>query len=61
VFILILLGFIIHWLSDGFKEKYRTWFVDTPLAVKAIIVILAVLLIYQGRSAELQPFIYFQF
>jgi D-alanyl-lipoteichoic acid acyltransferase DltB (MBOAT superfamily) len=61
IFGIILIGFILHWLPDNFKEKYRGWFIKTPLAVKIIIVILVVFIIYQVKEAAIQPFIYFKF
>ncbi len=61
VFAIILIGFILHWLPANFKEKYRGWFIQTPLVVKIIAVILVVLVIYQVKSAAIQPFIYFKF
>jgi D-alanyl-lipoteichoic acid acyltransferase DltB (MBOAT superfamily) len=61
IFFIILMGFILHWLPDNFKEKYRGWFIKTPLVVKIIIVILVVFIIYQVKEAAIQPFIYFKF
>ena len=61
IFGLMLFAMIIHWLPATFKEKYRTFFADTPQWVKVIIIVAVIFLIYQVRSAEIQPFIYFQF
>ena len=61
VFSVILFGFITHWLSSGFKEKYKNWFIDSPIYMKAIIASLVAFIVFQARSADLQPFIYFQF
>lgn len=61
VFAIILAGFIIHWLPASLKEKYRGLFIQSHMVIKLIIIILAVFLIYQAKSAEIQPFIYFQF
>lgn len=61
IFFIILLGFIIHWLPDGFKEYYRGRFIRTSIYTKALIFILAILLITQVKSSMIQPFIYFQF
>ena len=54
-------GFSIHWLPYSIKEKYRGWFITTPIYVKAILTVLAVILIVQVKSSIIQPFIYFQF
>lgn len=61
VFGLILIGYIIHWLSTNVKAWYENLFIHSPVYVKGLLVVLIVFLIYQARTAELQPFIYFQF
>ena len=61
VFLIIVAGFIIHWLPDWVKEKYRGWFIVTPIYAKVMITVLAVLLIIQFKSSVIQPFIYYQF
>jgi len=61
IFILILLGMIIHWLPENFKRRYRLWFAQTPLFLMALICVLVIFVIYQFITADLQSFIYFQF
>ncbi len=61
IFGVIAIGFILHWLPASFKERYRGWFIQTPLVVKLAAVILLVIIIYQVKSAAIQPFIYFKF
>ena len=61
VFLVMLLGFVIHWLPESFKVKYRDWFIGTPIYAKILISVVVVFIIYQSVSAELQPFIYFRF
>ena len=61
VFVLFLLGMIIHWLPEDWKRRYRLAFAALPLPVMSLVCILAVLIIFQFVSAEMQPFIYFQF
>ena len=61
VFAIIVVGFILHWLPAGFKERYRGWFIQSPLIVKILAVIILVVVIYQVKSAAIQPFIYFKF
>jgi D-alanyl-lipoteichoic acid acyltransferase DltB (MBOAT superfamily) len=61
VFLLFILGMIIHWLPERFKRRYRLWFAAMPLWLMAIVCIFAVFVIYQFISADLQAFIYFQF
>jgi D-alanyl-lipoteichoic acid acyltransferase DltB (MBOAT superfamily) len=61
VFILMAVAFVIHFLPAKFKSWYRNLFVKLPVVLKLLIVALAVIIMYQASSAELQPFIYFQF
>lgn len=61
IFAIILIGFVIHWLPASFKETYRGLFIKSHILIKILIATLAVILIYQFKSADVQPFIYFQF
>lgn len=61
VFVLILLGYFIHWIPEKIKIAYRNWFATRPFAVMGIFVILIVFCMYQIMGGEMQPFIYFQF
>jgi D-alanyl-lipoteichoic acid acyltransferase DltB (MBOAT superfamily) len=61
VFLVMLFGFVIHWISENMKEKITNWFVGTPIWAKAVIVAVVVIVIYQSISSEMQAFIYFQF
>ena len=61
VFLLILLGLIIHWMPENFKRRYRVWFAKMPLPLMAVVCALIVFVIYQFITADLQSFIYFQF
>ena len=54
-------GMIIHWLPTNWKRRYRLWFSAMPLWLMVIVVCVAIVVIYQFVSAEMQPFIYFQF
>ncbi len=61
VFSLIILGLIIHWLPAKMKQWYRIRFAKLPKLVILSAVVLTVFIIYQFITADLQPFIYFQF
>ena len=61
VVILFLLGMVIHWLPTKFKQWYRLNFAMMPLWLMVICVVVAVVVIYQFITADMQPFIYFQF
>ncbi len=61
IFVLLAVAYFIHWLPSGFKEQYRGWFIETPVWAKVLISVLVFIIIYQAKSSEVQPFIYFQF
>ncbi len=61
VVILFVLGMIIHWLPAKWKQWYRINFALLPVWVIGIIVVVSVFIVYQFITADLQPFIYFQF
>ncbi len=61
VFAVILFGMMVHWLSVPCKEKYTSWFVNSPVWIKILICVGTVFMLYQVKASELQPFIYFQF
>lgn len=61
VFITFLVGMIIHWLPERFKRRYRLWFAQMPIPLMLLVVVLGVVVVYQFITADLQPFIYFQF
>lgn len=61
VFIVMLCGFIIHWLSVKTKDWYRNLFYRLPITAKALAVVIVIFLIYQAKISDLQTFIYFQF
>ena len=61
VFLVMLFGFVIHWLSENFKKKIENWFIQTPIWAKAVIATVVVIVVYQSISSDMQAFIYFQF
>ena len=54
-------GMVIHWLPTNWKRRYRLWFSAMPIWAIVIAVIIAIAVIYQFVTADVQPFIYFQF
>ncbi len=58
---MLLFGLVMHWLPDKIKCAYRDWFIERPLYQKVLVSSAIVFVIYQSISAELTPFIYFQF
>jgi len=61
VFILFIMGMIIHWLPTRWKRWYRINFAMLPIWAIGLIVVITVFILYQFVTADLQPFIYFQF
>lgn len=54
-------GMVIHWLPTNWKRRYRLAFSALPLWLMVIVVCVAIIVIYQFVTADMQPFIYFQF
>ena len=54
-------GMVIHWLPTDWKRRYRLRFSAMPVWLIVIAVCVAILVIYQFVTADMQPFIYFQF
>ncbi len=61
VFLVMLFGFFIHWLSQKWKDRIMNWFIDSPIWMQAIVATVIVVIVYQSISSDMQPFIYFQF
>ena len=61
IILVFIIGMLIHWLPDNFKRRYRIWFAKMPLALMVIACAVAVFIICQFITADLQSFIYFQF
>jgi D-alanyl-lipoteichoic acid acyltransferase DltB (MBOAT superfamily) len=61
VFSVILIGYLIHWIPENIKVRYRTWFSNLHPAFMLLISAISVIVMYQFMSGEMQPFIYFQF
>ncbi len=61
IFSVILLGFAIHLIPDSFEIRLQNLFNNKWWPSLGFVAILSVILIYQFKSSEVQPFIYFQF
>jgi alginate O-acetyltransferase complex protein AlgI len=61
VFLVILTGYIIHYLPERIKESYRGLFIRVPLPVQLAFIFVVGLLLFQMRTTEVMPFIYFRF
>jgi D-alanyl-lipoteichoic acid acyltransferase DltB (MBOAT superfamily) len=58
---LMFIALVIHWMPVRWKEFYRGTFIRIPLVAKVIVVVVVAMVIFQVKSADLQPFIYFRF
>ncbi|MDX9906915.1 MAG: MBOAT family protein [Bacteroidales bacterium] len=61
VFLVLALGYAGHFFSRRYKLKLEEIFSKSPLPVQALAVSLVIWIILQVASAQVQPFIYFQF
>ncbi|WP_027395391.1 MBOAT family O-acyltransferase [Aquimarina latercula] len=61
VFIVMLLGYITHWLPYKTKDWILDQFIKSNVIVKGIIAVIVAVICYQTYAADFQPFIYFQF
>lgn len=61
VAILILLGYITHFMSDKWGRAIQSWFSTLPLYTYPLLLTAVIWLVMQMRSGGVQPFIYFQF
>ena len=61
VVMLFVLGMVVHWLPSRVKRWYRVRFAQLPIWAIILIVVAAIVSVYQFVTADLQAFIYFQF
>jgi alginate O-acetyltransferase complex protein AlgI len=61
VFLLMIVGYTIHFLPERIKEAYRGLFIKMPVVVQLAVIMIFAVLLYQMRSIDVMPFIYFRF
>ena len=61
VFGIMLVGFLMHWCPPQWKEYIRGWYVLRHPVWKVLMAVVLFFVLYQMKSATIQPFIYFQF
>lgn len=61
VFIVMLVGYLIHWLPTKTKTWYQEKFIGLPIYLKIVTIVVTVFGVYQAVSSDMQAFIYFQF
>jgi len=58
---LLFLGYVLHFLPLSWTATARSAVIRLPLLLQALLVVLFVWIVIQVKSADVQPFIYFQF
>jgi D-alanyl-lipoteichoic acid acyltransferase DltB (MBOAT superfamily) len=61
VFALITTGFLVHFLPAWVRIKTEQLMIKSPAVLQAFILALIIWVVYQTKTADVQPFIYFQF
>lgn len=61
IFIVLVLGMTLHLLPQSWKNGYTNAFIRLPLPAKAAVLVVTAFGLFQVMSADIQPFIYFQF
>lgn len=59
--LLIASGYILHFLPEKTKESYRGLFIRIPAVAQMAAIIIVAILLFQMRTTEVMPFIYFRF
>jgi alginate O-acetyltransferase complex protein AlgI len=59
--LLMAVGYIIHFLPEKTKESYRGLFIEIPLVAQLAVIFAVAILLFQMRTTEVMPFIYFRF
>jgi D-alanyl-lipoteichoic acid acyltransferase DltB (MBOAT superfamily) len=59
--IVMLIGYIIHWLPGKTKLFGEKLFTKLPMYVQSIVVAIILVFVYQAFSDTFKPFVYFQF
>lgn len=61
VFLLMLLGYLLHFLPDNVDKIVQKRFESAPMVLQSMALALMIWMVIQTQTAEVQPFIYFQF
>ena len=59
--LLMVVAYIIHFLPERIKESYRGLFIRIPLVAQLAVIMVVAILLFQMRTTEVMPFIYFRF
>ncbi|MBQ9363094.1 MAG: MBOAT family protein, partial [Bacteroidaceae bacterium] len=58
---LMFLGYALHFLPQSWSKITQGVVTRLPLPIQALLVVLVIWIVIQVKSADVQPFIYFQF
>ncbi len=61
IFALIIIGYLSHYLPLKWENGIKQFLTDLPLPAKALAFTIVIWIVAQFKSANIQPFIYFQF
>ena len=61
VFVLMLFGYLTHFIPERFNKKSELMLSRTPVFAQSFLIVAVVWIVIQVKSADIQPFIYFQF
>ena len=61
VLVVMLMGYTLHFMPKNIELQAQNWVYRMPLAAKVAMMAIVVIIVVQVKSAEIQPFIYFQF
>ena len=59
--LLMLLGYVLHFLPQSWSERTQHFVTRSPLVVQALLIVVVIFIVIQVKSSDVQPFIYFQF
>ena len=59
--VVLLLALLLHYTPMKLNEFFTRRFVSMPWMLKAVVVFIGIILIYQAYSSDTQPFIYLEF
>ena len=61
IVILVIVGYALHYVPAKWEIAWEGFVTKLPLVGKAVLLVIVVWLVAQFKSADIQPFIYFQF
>jgi D-alanyl-lipoteichoic acid acyltransferase DltB (MBOAT superfamily) len=61
VFLLMITGYVIHFLPEKVRESYRGLFIRIPLTAQVAVIMIIGVMLYSMRTTDILPFIYFRF